>query len=325
MGGLILAACSSSHTATPTSTSSGAAPTLQTDFVNAVNKIRPSVVEIATTTDLGSGIVYDTQGDIVTNNHVLNGATQVQVTYFDGQTVAGSLVGTYAPDDLAVIKAPRSSGIIPAAFADSTTAEVGDLVLAIGNPLGLASSVTQGIVSFNGRTVSEGNLVILPNTIQTSASINPGNSGGALINLSAQVVGIPTLAATDPQMGGGSAPGIGFAIPSNTVKLIAGQLTSTGKVTNSGRASLGITGANDVSANGQPIGVIVRSAPLGGPAYKAAIVPGSVILQLNGQATPKLSILLEVLAGLQPGATASVTFVPPGGTQKTVQVTLGTL
>jgi putative serine protease PepD len=139
------------------------------------------------------------------------------------------------------------------------------------------------------------------------------------------VVGIPTLAATDPQLGGGSAPGIGFAIPSNTVKLIAGQLVSQGKVTNSDRASLGISGANDVNAGGQPLGVIVRSAQVGGAAYNAGILPGYVVVQINGQATPKLSILEEVLAGFQPGAKVTVTVLLPGGSQKNVQATLGTL
>jgi S1-C subfamily serine protease len=298
---------------------------LQQDFVNVVNTVRPSVVEIATSSGLGSGIVYDAQGDIVTNNHVVGTATQFQVTYYDGQKVTGTLVGTYPPDDLAVIKAPKASGINPATFANSTTLEIGDIVLAIGNPLGLSSSVTQGIVSFNGRTVSEGNLVILPSTIQTSAAINPGNSGGALVDMSSQVIGIPTLAATDPQLGGGSAPGIGFAIPSNTVKLIAGQLVSQGKVTNSDRASLGISGANDVNAGGQPVGVIVRSAQLGGAAYNAGIQPGYVVVKVNSQPTPKLSVLDEVVAGLQPGAKASVVVLLPDGSQKTVQATLGTL
>ena len=115
--------------------------------------------------------------------------------------------------------------------------------MAIGNPLGLASSVTEGIVSFTGRTVGEGNGVVLPDTIQTSAAINPGNSGGALVDARGEVIGIPTLAATDPELGG-TANGIGFAIPSNTVKLVAPQLVSQGRVVNSGRAALGISGAS---------------------------------------------------------------------------------
>jgi S1-C subfamily serine protease len=328
IGALAFAGCSSTRTTTPSaspSTGGVFGSALQQGFVNVVNKVRPSVVEIATSTDLGSGVVFDTQGDIVTNNHVVGAATQFQVTFFNGQTVPGSLVGTYAPDDLAVIKATLPSGVSPATFADSTTLQVGDIALAVGNPLGLASSVTQGIVSFNGRTVPEGNGVVLPNTIQTSASINPGNSGGALANINGQVIGIPTLAATDPQLGGGSAPGIGFAIPSNTAKSIAGQLVSQGKVTNSGRAALRFSGATDVSAAGQPVGVIVRTVQSGGPAANAGIVPGDVIVQLNGQPTTTLAMLQDILAGLTPGNTASVTIVVPGGSEKTVRVTLANL
>ena len=127
---------------------------------------------------------------------------------------------------------PTASAQLPAAtFADSSKLAVGDIVMAIGNPLGLSSSVTDGIVSAVGRTVSEGNGVVIPDAIQTSAPINPGNSGGALVDLSGNVVGIPTLAATDPQLGGGAAPGIGFAINSNTARDIAQQLATTGRVT----------------------------------------------------------------------------------------------
>jgi S1-C subfamily serine protease len=132
-------------------------------------------------------------------------------------------VGASTGNDLAVV---RLSGVAPhpATFADSSKLQVGDMVLAIGNPLGLASSVSQGIVSFTGRNVSEGNGVTLKSVIQTSAAINPGNSGGALVNLSDQVVGIPTLAAVDQQIGNSAAPGIGFAIASNTVRRVADQL-----------------------------------------------------------------------------------------------------
>jgi S1-C subfamily serine protease len=290
-----------------------------------VNKVRPSVVEISTSSGLGSGVVFDRQGNIVTNFHVVGNATQFQVTFFDGQTVPATLVGTYQPDDLAVVKATRPKGVNPATFADSSKLQIGDIALAIGNPLGLASSVTEGIVSFNGRTVPEGNGVVLPDTVQTSAAINPGNSGGALVNIDAQVIGIPTLAATDQQLGGGAAPGIGFAIPSNTAKLIASQLVAQGKVTNSGRAALGIAGATAVSPTGQPGGVIVTSVQSGGSADKAGIVPGDVILQINGQPTPTLSVLQGLLAELKPGDKASITILQPDGTQKTVDVTLGNL
>ena len=207
-----------------------AASALQNAYINVLDDVRPSVVEISTSQGLGSGVVYDTKGNIVTNAHVVAGATDFKVTLSDGRTLPATLVGTYEPDDLAVVRV--ASHKLPAAtFADSSKVRAGDIVLAIGNPLGLSSSVTNGIVSATGRTVSEGNGVVLPSTIQTSAAINPGNSGGGLVGLDGRVMGIPTLAAT-PELGG-SAPGIGFAIPSNTVKLIASQLIANRKVTNS--------------------------------------------------------------------------------------------
>jgi S1-C subfamily serine protease len=172
---------------------------------------------------LGSGIVYDSRGDVVTNAHVVGTATKVTVRLSDGSTHPATLVGAAKGNDLAVV---RLSGLAPrpATFADSSKLQVGDIALAIGNPLGLASSVSQGIVSSTGRTVSEGNGVTLNSAIQTSAAINPGNSGGALVNLSDQVIGIPTLAAIDTQIGNSAAPGIGFAIDSNTVRRVANQL-----------------------------------------------------------------------------------------------------
>jgi putative serine protease PepD len=196
---------------------------LQAKFTRIVQIVSPQVVEIRTSTGLGSGIVYDTGGDIVTNAHVVAGARKVAIRLPDGSTHPGTVVGASTGNDLAVV---RLTGMAthPATFADSSKLQVGDLVLAMGNPLGLASSVSQGIVSSTGRSVSEGNGVTLNSVIQTSAAINPGNSGGALVNLSGQVVGIPTLAAIDPDMGNSAAPGIGFAISSNSVRRVADQL-----------------------------------------------------------------------------------------------------
>ena len=153
--------------------------------MSVVAKVRPQVVEISTSAGLGSGVIYDDRGDIVTNDHVVGSATTFTVHLVDGQSLSGSLVGAYPPDDLAVIRVTGARSLSPATFGDSGALQVGDIVFAVGNPLGLASSVTEGIVSYNGRTVSEGNGVELPSTIQTSAAINPGNSGGALVNLDA--------------------------------------------------------------------------------------------------------------------------------------------
>ena len=203
--------------------SAGGATTLQQELVGVVRAVSPSVVQIRTSQDLGSGVVFDARGDVVTNAHVVGDARHVVVTLASGDSHPATTVGRDAANDLAVIRIagarPR-----PATFADSSQLEVGDIALALGNPLGLRSSVTEGIVSAVGRSVPEGDGVTLSSAIQTSAAINPGNSGGALVDLSGRVIGIPTLAALDPQMGGGQAPGIGFAIDSNTVRRVAGTL-----------------------------------------------------------------------------------------------------
>jgi S1-C subfamily serine protease len=298
---------------------------VQNDFVEVVNKVRPSVVEITTPTGLGSGIVYDTKGDIVTNDHVVGSALALQVSFFDGQVANATLVGAFPPDDLAVIRVQRAGHLNPAAFADSNQLKVGDIDMAIGNPLGLASSVTEGIVSFTGRTVGEGNGVVLPDTIQTSAPINPGNSGGALVNTQGEVIGIPTLAAIDPELSGSAANGIGFAIPSNTVKLVASQLISQGRVINSGRADLGISGATAANASGSPVGVIVALVEAGGPAARAGLSPDDVIISIDGQPTPTLSVLQDILAGLQPGELATLRILLPDGKIQQISVRLATL
>jgi S1-C subfamily serine protease len=197
---------------------------LQQQFVTLIRRVSPSVVQIRTAQALGSGVVFDGRGDVVTNAHVVAGASHVVVTLASGTSHPASVVGRDTATDLAVIR--LSTGRPPAAtFADSSRLEVGDIALALGNPLGLRSSVTEGIVSAVGRNVAEGNGVNLSSVIQTSAEINPGNSGGALVDLSGRVIGIPTLAAVDPEMGG-PAPGIGFAIDSNTVRRIAGALAN---------------------------------------------------------------------------------------------------
>lgn len=223
--------------------------TLQQTFIRVIKEASPSVVLVRTGSGLGSGIVLDSSGDVVTNNHVVTGATSVTVTTSSGQVAQATIVGAFAEDDLAVLRASGLKGLHPAKFANSSNLKVGDLVLAMGNPLGLASSVTEGIVSALGRTVSEPGGIPIPDTIQTSAAINPGNSGGALVDLNGKVVGVPTLAATDPQMGG-AAVGIGFAIPSNTVKTIAGQIVKYGHVKSSHRAFLGMTAADIPTVKG---------------------------------------------------------------------------
>jgi putative serine protease PepD len=195
---------------------------LQQQFVRVVRAVSPAVVEVQTRVGLGSGVVFDGLGDIVTNAHVVGNAHRVTVRLAGGERHPATLVGSDPAHDLAVVRLARARPA-PATFAHSGL-RVGDLVLAIGNPLGLRSSVTQGIVSSLGRTVAEGNGVTLSPIIQTSAAINPGNSGGALADLTGRVVGIPTLAALDPEFANAPAPGIGFAIPSSTVEQVAARL-----------------------------------------------------------------------------------------------------
>jgi putative serine protease PepD len=290
---------------------------LQNAIVEVVHSVSPSVVQIEDQEGLGSGIVLDAAGDIVTNNHVVSGATSFTVTTSNGTRYPAALVGSFPPDDLAVIKT-SGAHLKPATFADSSKLQVGDLAIAIGNPLGLRSSVTEGIVSAFRAAVPESNNVTLPSMIQTSAAINPGNSGGALVDIEGRVIGIPTLAATDPQLGG-SAPGIGFAIPSNLVTAIAGQIVAHGKVVDSHRAYLGIQ-VGDTNGSGAYVG----SVTAGGPAAKAGMRVGEVIVSVDGEPISTASELFGVLSTLKPGRQVPVVVKSQDGARKTLEVMLGT-
>jgi S1-C subfamily serine protease/RsiW-degrading membrane proteinase PrsW (M82 family) len=315
-GGTSSSSSAASASASPPAAAAPSALALQQQFVQVVKQVGPSVVLIQTSQGLGSGIVFDATGDVVTNAHVVEGADSFQITLANGRQYRARLVGSFAADDVAVLHID-AGGLHPASFADSSRLQVGDVTLAIGNPLGLQSSVTEGIVSALGRTVNEDNGVALPNVIQTSAPINPGNSGGALVDLEGQVVGIPTLAATDPEMGGAAA-GIGFAIPSNTVRDIAGQLISQGKVTNSHRAWLGVEVAATTSG-----GLLITKVESGGPAARAGLRAGELVTAVQGTATPDPGTLADVLAGLRPGQTVTVRLARSGGGTRTAKVTLG--
>src|SRR5215831_1607986 len=297
--------------------SGSVATSLQNAYSAVYKNVSPSVVQIETSEGLGSGIVYDNTGDIVTNAHVVGTAKTFTVTTSTGKRLTGKLVGVFAPDDLAVIRV-NGAGLRPAVFANSDKLAIGDIAMAIGNPLGLSSSFTEGIVSALNRQEPEGNGVVLPSAIQTSAAINPGNSGGALTDISGAVIGIPTLAAADPQLGGAAA-GIGFAIPSNVVVNIANQLVKTGKVTNSNRAYLGV----EIADTPEATGVVLSKVLPGTAAAKAGLVAGDRITSLNGTKTPSSTELSTALAGLKPGQTVKVTVVHQGGGTTTVNLTLG--
>jgi putative serine protease PepD len=220
---LAVAGCGGGSANQTSSTTPNMAGGLQQQFVRVVGSVSPKVVEVQTSVGLGSGVVFDRLGDVVTNAHVVGSAHSFTVRLAGGTTHSATLVGSDPKHDLAVIRLVGAKPA-PATFADAGQVQIGDVVLAIGNPLGLRSSVTQGIVSSLGRTVAEGNGVTLSPIIQTSAAINPGNSGGALADLTGRVVGIPTLAALDPEFANAPAPGIGFAIPSSTVEQVAARL-----------------------------------------------------------------------------------------------------
>jgi putative serine protease PepD len=320
---LFLAACdgggsgsqsAASGPSTAQAAQSGGAVGLQAKLVSVIHAMEPRVVQVENSRGLGSGVVFDNRGDIVTNAHVAGSAHTFRITSSDGKRYAGTLVGIYRPDDLAVVRA-KGAHLEPATFGSSSDLQVGDLVLAIGNPLGLRSSVTNGIVSALGRTVPEPNGPVLPNVIQTSAAINPGNSGGALVNLAGDVVGIPTLAAVDPELGGSAAPGIGFAIPGEVARDIAGQIVKYGHVVHSHRAYLGV----ELAATSQAPGAVVAGVEKGGPADKAGIRPGDVITGIDGHSVASPTDVSSVLAKLEPGRTVHVKLA--GG--KTSSVKLG--
>ena len=280
-------------------------------YERVVREVLPSVVQITTDTSTGSGVVYDNHGDIVTNEHVVGAAKTMRVQESVGNTsLTAKVVGMFAPDDLEVIRVEKGAGSLkPATFADSNKAQIGQIVLAMGNPLGLADSVTQGIVSATGRTVSSsessGSTAVIAPAIQTSAAINPGNSGGALVDLSGRVLGIPTLTAQLPGQGG-AAPGIGFAIPSNTVRNIADQLIKSGRVANSGRASLGITAQTAASSKGRPVGVAVLDVAAGGTAATAGVRRGDIIVRLNNHMVSSLEDLEGMVSVLRPGTAVTL-------------------
>ncbi|MFE2942307.1 S1C family serine protease [Streptomyces sp. NPDC059255] len=324
-----VAAERAAHPARPAQATPGSGTGLQGDYETVIRNVLPSVVQIEAGNSLGSGVIYDGQGHIVTNAHVIGGGRTLTVTVANSeQPLRARLVSSFPEQDLAVIKldaVPR--GLKPATFGDTAKVAVGQIVLAMGSPLGLSSSVTEGIVSAVGRTVSEGGAgggtgATIANMVQTSAAINPGNSGGALVNLDSEVIGIPTLAATDPELGNGAAPGIGFAIPVSMVRTVADQIIEHGRVVDSGRAALGITGRTVVGPEFQPAGVAVVTARKGGAAAEAGIRAGDIITAIDRTRVTTIASLSEILASDKPGQRVKVTFTR-GGATRTVEATLG--
>jgi Do/DeqQ family serine protease len=247
---------------------------------------------------VGSGVIVNSDGYILTNHHVVDGAIDIKVELTDNRTFSAKLVGSDAPSDLAVLKID-ATGLPMLSLGDSDKMRVGDVVLAVGNPLGIGQTVTSGIISAKGRAtgLSDGSF---EDFLQTDAAINRGNSGGALVNTNGELIGINSQILSPS----GGSIGIGFAIPSNMAKAVFDQLLKTGKVR---RGMLGVTiqsvDADLASSLNLPAarGAIVTSVQAGGPAEKAGIKRGDIITAVNNQPVADTNNLRNVVASMAPG------------------------
>ncbi len=269
---------------------------------------------------LGSGVIVSPDGYILTNNHVVEGANEINVLTSDNRELKARVIGADPKTDIAVVKV-ESKNLPTLAFADSSQVQVGDIALAIGNPFGVGQTVTMGIISATGR----GNLGIedYEDFIQTDAAINPGNSGGALINASGQLIGINTAILS--RAGGNQ--GVGFAVPANLARTVMNQLLKNGKVI---RGYLGVMiqpvtpeiakAFNLSDAHGALVGEVVP----GGPAAKAGIAQGDVITELNGERADGSRELQLKISQMAPGSAVKLKVIRDGNPRE-VNLTLGEL
>jgi putative serine protease PepD len=259
----------------------------------------------------GSGFVIDAKGDIVTNAHVVDGATSIKVRFQNGKTAKATLVGSDDSTDIAVIKVSTDASLLhPLTWGTSKTVQVGESVAAIGSPFGLPESMTAGIISAVNRTITAPNNYSISGALQTDAAINHGNSGGPLLNLSGQVIGINAQIESDS----GGNDGVGFAIPADAAKSVATTLISGGKVQH---AYLGIRVAN-ASTSGAQVTTVVG----GSPADKAGLKAGDVITAIDGNAVTSADDLTAQVGAHQPADVVTVT-VTRNGSSKDIKVTLG--
>jgi S1-C subfamily serine protease len=338
----------------PPSSANGLVSGFEATLESIYSRVNPSVVNIQVILApsalslggeaLGSGFVWDNRGDIVTNNHVVDGATRITVTFYDGTVVDAKLVGSDTDSDLAVINVdPSGLPLQPVTVGDSATLQVGQLAIAIGNPFGLQGTMTAGFVSGLGRLLPAnqnalGQSYSIPDIIQTDAAINPGNSGGVLLDDSGAVIGITQSIATTT----GSSAGVGFAIPSAIIKQVVPVLISTGHYDH---PYFGITlttlnpdiaSAMNLPANQH--GALVQTVAAGGPADKAGIKAGSqtttitgqqvsiggdIIIGYNGKTIKSSDDLITYLARSGAVGQAVTLSILRGGKQIQVQVTLG--
>ena len=290
-----------------------------------------SVVEIAANGGAGraqgSGFVYDREGHIVTNQHVVAGASSISVSFWNGVELDADLVGSDPSTDLAVLRVDAPAGLLsPLRLADSSAVDVGDPVLAMGSPFGLEGTITSGIVSALHREMTAPNNFTIIDTIQTDAAINHGNSGGQLLDSKGRVFGVNAQIESES----GGSDGVGFAIPSNTVRSIVRQLISTGEVKH---AYLGVKMAPVPVDGGVPITEVVPNAPADDAGLRPATgtelvdgrqVPtgGDVIVEFDGQAVSSPTALQSAVDARRPGDTVSVV-VLRNGDRRTIEVTLG--
>ncbi len=314
----------------------GRTPRSQTPGIPGLPNQPPSGIQVAS----GSGFVLDKEGHIVTNYHVVDGATNVEVTFIGGTTVHAKVVGTDPSSDLAVIQVDVKSSLLqPVELGDSSALVVGQQVYALGNPFGLDWTLTSGIVSAVGRTIQSGtSSYSIPQVIQTDAAINPGNSGGPLLDRNGRVIGVNAQIVSQSN----SSSGIGFAIPVSIVKRVVPALIKDGHYT---YAWLGISGASltldlneALNLAADQRGVLVQGVTQGGPAEKAGVqtgqsqatvngrqitTGGDVIIATDGQPVTGMDDVIDYLfKNKRPGDTMTLT-VLRDGQQKDIQVTLG--
>jgi Do/DeqQ family serine protease len=270
---------------------------------------------------LGSGVIVSNDGYILTNHHVVDGAEEIRVEMTDGREVVAKLVGSDAPSDLAVLKI-EGANLRSVPLGNSDGVEVGDVVLAVGNPLGVGQTVTMGIISAKGRSTRAGT-GSYEDFLQTDAPINHGNSGGALVNLDGELVGINSQIISST----GGNIGIGFAIPSNMAKNVMDDLRTSGRVT---RAQLGVVVQPVTSDLAESLGLseiggaLIGSVTPGSAADRAGLQRGDVIKTFNGQPVSDTNVLRNRVAAADPGSTAEVRIVRDGA-ERTINVTLDEL
>ncbi|GAB1392315.1 Do family serine endopeptidase [Rhodocyclaceae bacterium] len=268
---------------------------------------------------LGSGVIVSADGLVLTNNHVIESADEIEVALHDGRKTKAKLVGADPESDLAILKITNLQSLTPITFAQAESLRIGDVVLAIGNPFGVGQTVTSGIVSALGR--SHLGINTFENFIQTDAAINPGNSGGALVDSNGHLVGINT--AIYSQSGGSM--GIGFAIPVSLAKSVMEQIIKTGTVT---RGWIGVE-VQDMTAElaesfglKNSTGALIAGVMRSSPADKAGIKPGDILLAIAGQPVRDAQAMLELIAGLTPGEATSFS-ISREGKLRDLNVTIG--